>query len=206
MESFNKKDHWENIYNTKTLNEVSWYQKIPQTSLDFIKEANISKDDAIIDIGGGDSFLVDSLLDLGYTDVSILDISAKSIQRAQERLGERESEVTWIAQDLLDFEPNNKFRFWHDRAVFHFLTKDSEVEIYRKKVAKAIDKGGNLCMATFSKNGPLKCSGIDIRQYSTDDLIELFKEDFRPVKTKVELHETPFGTTQEFSIVLFERK
>lgn len=136
MVSFDRKKHWENIYNTKDLNDVSWYQPIPETSLEFLKQFNLPISAKIIDIGGGDSFLVDHLLDLGYQDVSVLDISEAAINRAKLRLGNRADRVKWIVIDAVRFNPTEKYDFWHDRATFHFLAHQQEIDSYIEIVKK----------------------------------------------------------------------
>lgn len=132
MENFDREKHWENIYQTKDLKNLDWYQPTPVTSLDFIKQFNLNTTDKIIDVGGGDSFLADHLLDLGYRDITVLDISASSLERAKQRLGNRASKVKWIVADASSFEPAEKYDFWHDRAAFHFLTGEQEIANYLK--------------------------------------------------------------------------
>lgn len=206
MEQFDRKKHWENMYNTKNLNEVSWYQPTPETSLEFITNANLPRDAKIIDIGGGDSFLVDHLLELGYSNVSVLDISEKAIERAKQRLGEKAAKVTWIVSDICEFQTAEKYDFWHDRAAFHFLTKDSDIQNYLEKVGGFISEKGFLVIGTFSETGPLKCSGIEIKQYSMDDLKNVFSEDFECLNCFKTDHRTPFDTIQSFTFCLFQKK
>lgn len=203
MESFNRKAHWENIYATKALNEVSWYQPTPETSISFLNSANLSKDAAIIDVGGGDSYFVDHLVKEGYTNITVLDISEKAIERAKNRLGEDASKVNWIVSDVNDFQPNNKFDFWHDRAAFHFLTDEHEVNRYKNTITNAMELNGDVVIGTFSKTGPLKCSGIEITQYAQKDLVELF-DGFKVVADLDVKHGTPFDTTQDFVFCHFK--
>jgi trans-aconitate methyltransferase len=158
MEHLDRKKHWENIYQTKDLKDVSWYQPTPTTSLDFLKQFNIPTTAKIIDIGGGDSFLVDHLLDLGYTDLTVLDISAASLDRAKQRLGDRATKVKWIVADAATFKPTEQYDFWHDRAAFHFLTQDQEITNYIDSIQKSIKPTGVLVIGTFSEQGPKKCS------------------------------------------------
>ena len=204
--TFDRKKHWETIYQTKQLTEVSWYQPKPETSLSFIKEANLAKDVAIIDIGGGDSFLVDNLLALGYTNITVLDISEAAVNRAKNRLGEKADSVTWIVADVATFVPEQTYALWHDRAAFHFLTSAKEIEQYKKTAAKALQDGGYMIIGTFSENGPLKCSGIEIRQYAAKDLEAVFNQDFSAVSCQNLDHQTPFNTVQNFTFCLFEKK
>lgn len=205
MENFNRKNHWENIYGTKQLDEVSWYQPIPETSLSFVKEINLPLDAAIIDIGGGDSFLVDNLLKWGYTNVSVLDISEKAIERAQDRLGAKFKNVKWIVSDVTDFEPSEKYDFWHDRAAFHFLTNENEVVQYAEITSKNVNPNGFLFVGTFSENGPKKCSGIEIKQYSEEALSQVFTDSFQLEKSFTIDHPTPFGTIQNFVFCAMKR-
>lgn len=198
------KNHWEKVYETKSPSEVSWTQKMPKTSLDYIESFDLPKSAAIIDIGGGDSNLVDHLLALGYENVTVLDISAKAIERAKERLGTLAEKVTWIVSDISDFQPKIKYAIWHDRAAFHFLTQDSQKEKYLDLVNKAVD--GYLIIATFSENGPLKCSGLEIQQYSEKSLEEQFDQKFDLIESLFEDHQTPFETIQNFVFGIFKRK
>jgi SAM-dependent methyltransferase len=200
----NLKEHWETVYTTKTPQEVSWTQEKPAFSLDFIASFQLDKSASIIDIGGGDSLLVDFLLDLGYTNISVLDISAHAIERAKVRLGEQSNSVTWIVSDINDFEPNQNYDLWHDRAAFHFLTNAKEIERYVQIVAKHTK---NLVLGTFSTNGPFKCSGLEITQYDEKELGQLFgPHGFEVQTTKREDHMTPFGTTQNFVFASFSKK
>ena len=205
MTSAERKTHWENIYTTKSLNEVSWYQPTPETSLDFIKKLNLNKDANIIDIGGGDSFLVDNLLALDYTNITVLDISEKAIERAKQRLGNNANKVKWIVSDIATFNPTEKYDLWHDRAAFHFLTNLKEINHYTKIITKSLSLNGYVILGTFSKNGPLKCSGIEISQYNTEDLITTFR-DLRLIESKAIEHLTPFDTSQNFTFACFEIK
>ena len=197
----NLKEHWEKVYATKTPQEVSWTQERPAISLDFIASFQLEKSASIIDIGGGDSLLVDFLLDLGFTNISVLDISAHAIERAKVRLGEKASLVTWIVSDINDFEPIQNYDLWHDRAAFHFLTTQKDIERYVKLVSK---HAKNLVVGTFSTNGPFKCSGLEITQYDENELGQLFGfHGFKVLTMKREDHMTPFGTTQNFVFAAF---
>jgi 2-polyprenyl-3-methyl-5-hydroxy-6-metoxy-1,4-benzoquinol methylase len=201
---FDRKNHWENIYSKKLLTEVSWYQPTPQTSLDLIAKLNLDKDASIIDIGGGDGYLVDHLLDLGYTDITVLDISVNAIERAKKRLGSRASEVKWIVSDITSFQPEKEYDVWHDRAVFHFLTSESDIKKYQTSLESGLASDGYLVIGTFSDNGPLKCSGIEISQYAQNELIACFNE-LTPIKTFNQDHPTPFDTIQNFTFGVFRR-
>jgi trans-aconitate methyltransferase len=198
------KSHWENVYSTKQPNEVSWTQKIPQTSLDFIRGFKVPKSAPIIDIGGGDSNLVDFLLQEGYTDVTVLDISAAALERAKKRLGEKASLVHWIESDITEFRPDRNYRIWHDRATFHFLTTNEQIESYLKIAKQAID--GFLALGTFSPEGPTKCSNLNIKQYADVDLERAFSDGFSKLKCITEDHITPFETAQNFTFCSFIKK
>lgn len=200
------KDHWEKIYETKVETEFSWFQEYPQTSIDFINLFNLSKDSKIIDIGGGDSHLVDALIELGYTNIYVLDISAKAIQRAKDRLGHHAQRVNWIVADITEFTPDVSFDFWHDRAAFHFLTTEEQIGCYLTTVSKAIQPNGYLVLGTFSESGPKKCSGLEIRQYSAASMSHLFEQDFKRIKCIEENHATPFNTLQNFVFCSFQKR
>jgi 2-polyprenyl-3-methyl-5-hydroxy-6-metoxy-1,4-benzoquinol methylase len=197
------KNHWNTVYTTKSSNQVSWTQETPQTSLDFINSFGLNKNVAIIDIGGGDSNLVDHLLDQGYENITVLDISESAIEKAKSRLGDKAKNVTWIISDITAFEPAVKYDIWHDRAAFHFLTTENQIEKYVQIAQKSVV--GYLMIATFSENGPLKCSGLEIKQYSESTLDHVFKKYFNKVKSKYEDHITPFDTIQNFVFSSFKR-
>ena len=204
--SLDKKVHWENVFATKKETEVSWYQQKPETSSNFFVENNISKDAKIIDIGGGDSYLIDNLLDLGYTNLFLLDISVNAIERIKNRLGPESEKVTFIVSDILDFQPKTTFDVWHDRASFHFLTDEKDIETYKNLVSNSILENGFLFLGTFSENGPLKCSGLEITQYSEDKFEHIFGTNFSKMNCFEENHQTPFDTTQNFIFCTFKKK
>lgn len=206
MENFNRKEHWEKIYQSKQLNEVSWFQPTPETSLDFVQFVNLPKSAKIIDVGGGDSFLVDHLLELGYSDITVLDVSETAIERAKQRLGSRANMVKWIVSDASMFKPTQKYDFWHDRAAFHFLTQPQEISNYIQTVEQCINPNGILVIGTFSEQGPKKCSGIEIKQYSESSMNELFQSNFQKSKCITIDHKTPFNTFQNFIFCSFIKK
>lgn len=206
MNEIDRKKHWENIYTTKQPNEVSWTQNVPQVSLEFIHSAKLGKDAKIIDIGGGDSKLVDCLLDEGHENVTVLDISATAIERAKQRLGHRAERVNWVISDISDFVTSEQYDLWHDRAAFHFLTEDREIDRYVLTAKKYIKKNGILVIGTFSDQGPKKCSGINIRQYSESLLVRTFSEGFEKIKCGPHDHITPFDTIQRFIFCSFLRR
>jgi 2-polyprenyl-3-methyl-5-hydroxy-6-metoxy-1,4-benzoquinol methylase len=203
MISSDNKNHWENVYETKNPKQVSWTQKKPQTSLDFIKSSGLGKEAKIIDIGGGDSNLVDFLLEEGYENITVLDISARALEKAQKRLGDSASKVKWIVTDITAFEPAETYDIWHDRAVFHFLTTPEQVSKYIDIAEKNVNNF--MILGTFSKNGPTKCSGLYIQQYDEESLSEKFKESFEKIKCITEDHITPFETVQNFVFCSFKK-
>ncbi|WP_317124595.1 class I SAM-dependent methyltransferase [Mesonia aquimarina] len=202
----NKKQHWENVYETKDLNQVSWYQTTPKTSLESIKKAELKKDAAIIDIGGGHSFLVDHLVNLGYTNISVLDISEKALKKAQDRLGEQATKVNWVVSDVTSFQPSQKYDLWHDRAAFHFLTEENDIQNYYKVCTSALKSGAQLMISTFGENGPKKCSALPTENYNSEKLNQVFNENFDQVNCFTENHITPNKKNQEFQTCIFQRK
>jgi cyclopropane fatty-acyl-phospholipid synthase-like methyltransferase len=198
-----KKSHWDTVYATKQPHEVSWTQDIPQTSLDFIHSFDMPKTAHIIDIGGGDSHLVDYLLAEGYENLTVLDISEKALNRAKERLGENATKVNWIVSDITQFKPTNQYDVWHDRATFHFLTDKKQVTYYKNLTAKAVK--GYITIGTFSKIGPKKCSGLEIKQYDSKELTAKLSTHFDKIKCITEDHTTPFGTQQNFTFCSFKK-
>jgi SAM-dependent methyltransferase len=205
MVNFDRKKHWENIYQTKELKDVSWFQLTPETSLDFFKQFNVPTTAKVIDIGGGDSFLVDHLLDLGYQDISVLDISAAAIDKAKQRLGDKAKNVKWIVADAATFKPTEKYDFWHDRAAFHFLTEEREISNYLQTAQENINPTGVLVLGTFSEQGPKKCSGIEIKQYSEKTMTDRLKKFFEKIKCVTVDHKTPFDTIQNFVFCSFRK-
>jgi ubiquinone/menaquinone biosynthesis C-methylase UbiE len=205
MSDFNRENHWETIYQTKSIDEVSWYEPTPQTSLDLIQQNNPSYSAKIIDIGGGDSFLVDHLLELGYQNITVLDISEKALNRAKKRLGKKAEQVKWIVADITHFIPSENYDIWHDRAAFHFLTTAQEIKDYVTTAKNALSKNGQLIIGTFAEDGPLKCSGIEITRYSENTLKDCFKNDFNLENCTSYNHPTPFNTSQNFIFCSFTK-
>jgi ubiquinone/menaquinone biosynthesis C-methylase UbiE len=201
----NKKQHWENVFTTKTPTQVSWYETKPVISLQFFQEYNISKTAAIIDIGGGDSFFVDNLLELGYENITVLDIAETALNRAKARLAGKAEKVKWIVADAASFSPTEQYDFWHDRAAFHFLTNENEIENYVATVTQCITATGILVIGTFSEDGPKKCSGIEIKQYNEASMTERLKKYFNKIKCVTVDHLTPFNTLQNFIFCSFKK-
>jgi cyclopropane fatty-acyl-phospholipid synthase-like methyltransferase len=200
----NRKKHWETVYETKNPNQVSWTQEIPKTSLDFIKSFDLTKKSKIIDIGGGDSKLVDFLIEEGFENITVLDISAKAIEKAKARLGVNAEKVNWIVSDITEFETNETFEVWHDRATFHFLTSEEQIQKYMEAARKSVSE--YLTVGTFSENGPKKCSGLDIKQYNEETLTAEMENGFEKIKCVTEDHTTPFETKQNFIFCSFKRQ
>ncbi|ATP55591.1 SAM-dependent methyltransferase [Pedobacter ginsengisoli] len=198
-----RKLHWENVYNTKASQQVSWAQDVPQTPLHFIDSFDLSEAASIIDIGGGDSKLVDHLLDRGYRNITVLDISAVALEKAKKRLGNRANLVKWIVSDIAEFKPDQCYDLWHDRATFHFLTTPEEIESYLKIAQQAVKE--YLVIGTFSENGPKKCSGLEIKQYSENQLSRQLSGGFQKLHCITEDHITPFNTIQNFLFCSFKR-
>lgn len=195
----NKQAHWEEVYQTKGREEVSWFREHLDTSIKMITNTGVGKDAAIIDVGGGNSTLVDDLLDAGFVDVSVLDISANAINGSKERLGAKAKDVDWIVADITEVAlPEVHFDVWHDRAVFHFLTDENDRRKYVELVMRSLKRGGHIIVASFSLVGPQKCSGLDVMRYSPESMHDEFGNAFELVESIGETHNTPFGTTQDF--------
>ena len=201
-----EKKHWDTIYTTKQANEVSWTQEVPETSLNFIHAVDLPKTASIVDIGGGDSKLVDYLLQEGYENITVLDISEKALDRAKLRLGEKANKVNWVVSDITTYQPQTAFDFWHDRATFHFLTTDEQIVKYLSTARKAVKPKGFVTIGTFSTEGPKKCSGLDIKQYSETTLTKQLNKGFKKIRCITEDHTTPFNTQQNFVFCSFEKK
>ncbi len=201
----NNRNHWEKVYTTKQSNEVSWFQEYPKTSMEFLELFQLPLSANIIDIGGGDSNLVDALLDKGYTNIWVLDISSSALEKAKIRLGVKADLVHWVVSDVTEFIPPLKFDFWHDRAAFHFLTNPDAVDKYVAIAESGISDNGYLVLGTFSENGPEKCSGLEIKQYNETSMSNRFEASFMRIKCVTENHVTPFNTVQNFLFCSFRR-
>jgi 2-polyprenyl-3-methyl-5-hydroxy-6-metoxy-1,4-benzoquinol methylase len=195
----NVQNHWEKIYKTKAPDAVSWFRPHLESSLALIERAALGYSASIIDVGGGESTLVDDLLARGYKNITVLDVSRTAIEVTRKRLGAESEKVHWIAADLRQaaLEPS-AYEVWHDRAVFHFLTAAEERAAYVRQVAHALKPAGHVIVSTFGPEGPTKCSGLDVVRYDAESLHNEFGVRFRLVESSKELHQTPFGTTQQF--------
>lgn len=198
-------NYWDKIYTDKSEKEVSWFQEHPKKSLELIAELSLPKDAAIIDVGGGDSHLTDHLLAQGYSDITVLDISDVSLQKLRNRLGDTNNKVKYVISDVVAFKPQTQFDLWHDRATFHFLTNLEQINQYLEIVNSSLRSGGSLIISTFSKNGPEKCSGLPIHQYSDTELKNLFTKYFMNTKCFEDTHVTPWGSSQSFVYCGFKK-
>lgn len=192
-------DHWNHVYETKTSDSVSWFQEHAEQSLRLIRATGMPTSASIIDVGGGASTLVDDLLLNGYRTLSVLDLSAKALAAAQQRLGPRASEVNWIEADITRVAlPAHAYDIWHDRAVFHFLTAPEQRRAYVDTVLRAVKPGGHVIVATFAEDGPTQCSGLPVMRYSADGLHSEFGAPFTLLQHEREEHLTPSGSVQRF--------
>lgn len=198
-----KQSHWDTVYTTKTPQQVSWTQDKPEASLNLVRSFTLDKSAPVIDIGGGDSKFVDHMLDAGYSDITVLDISGPALKRAQERLGTKAAQVKWITADITTFQPDRFYELWHDRAAFHFLTQQEDINYYRNIVSIHVSR--YLILGTFSEHGPEQCSNLPVQRYNAEQINQLFKENFRQLHHHTEAHRTPFGTSQDFLFTSYEK-
>lgn len=203
---FDRKTHWQNVYKEKAALDVSWYQKEPTLSLELIHRTGVLNDEAIIDVGGGASALVDYLSKEGFTNLSVLDISENALNNAKKRLGDSAERIEWFEADITEFKSPHQFSLWHDRAVFHFLTDKSDRKKYVKVLNQTLRPGGHLIIAAFAIGGLKKCSGLDIVQYDSMKLLAELGEDFELLEERVEVHITPANKKQEFVYFRFIKK
>lgn len=196
--SADRRRHWQRVYGSKLSTEVSWYQPKPENSLKLIRDAGVPADTPIIDVGGGASTLVDHLLDEGYSDVTVLDIAAGAFEHARRRLGSRADQAEWIVSDVTHFDARRSYGLWHDRAVLHFLTDAADRDRYVQALDSALSHGARAILSTFGPQGPLTCSGLDVRRYDIGMLAELLDDRFELEHSEFEMHITPAGSTQQF--------
>lgn len=194
-----RRDRWNRVYETKGVDDISWFQALPEMSLRLIGATDVAKADAILDVGGGTSSLVDHLLDEGYRDLTVLDISGVALKQARARLGRRADLVRWIEADITGFRPDQQFRLWHDRAVFHFLTEPVDQGQYAAALAQALPVGAHAIIGTFAIDGPERCSGLLVARYDADRLVAVLGSAFRLVEQADETHLTPWQSEQRFS-------
>lgn len=199
-------EHWQNIYTSKADNQVSWTQTFPHTAISYLKKLNLPKSSPIIDVGSGASNFIDAALNLGYTNITALDISEAALSKSKTRLGNKSNKIKWIVSDINKYTPEHLFDFWYDRAVFHFLIEREDIQQYIDLVGNSLQAGGHLLLGTFSENGPKKCSGLNIMQYSESKMKDTFSSNFTALDCFKEMHTTPFKTTQEFQFCGFMKK
>ncbi|MFL9966629.1 class I SAM-dependent methyltransferase [Paraburkholderia sediminicola] len=200
------KEHWEGVYRNKAADAVSWYRSHLDTSLRLIDENAPDRNAAIIDVGGGESTLVDDLLQRGYRNLTVLDMSAVALGTAKQRLGSIAEQVTWVESDIMVVDlPEHRYDVWHDRAVFHFLTEQSQRDAYTRMLTRALKPGGRVVIATFGPLGPNRCSGLDVRRYDVQLLSDEFGPGFELVTSTLEDHHTPAGSSQQFLYCCFRK-
>ena len=202
-----RKAHWDGVYTTKPSDTVSWYQAEPTRSLALLREVAAGPSSTILDVGGGDSRFVDAVLAEGLRQVTVLDLSGAALARARARLGMRAADVTWLEADVTRVElPTRAFDVWHDRAVFHFLTTPEDRARYAVAAAAAVRPGGTVLLATFAPDGPTRCSGLDVAGYAPEELAEELGDAFSLVRGFGDVHHTPAGREQRFSVAVLRRR
>jgi len=205
MEKSERKKHWETVFQTKDTTKASWFQPIPETSLNLIDKLKLAKTAKIIDVGSGDSYLGNFLLKKGYSNITLLDISEKALDTIKKRLSDKAEKITFLADDVTDFSTSDTYDLWHDRAVFHFLTDETDIQKYVNNVSDKITSGGFLILGTFSNNGPDMCSGLKVQQYSENQLTKIFSTRFEKIECFTENHQTPSGSGQNFLFCVFRK-
>lgn len=203
MESGSRQAHWETVYTTKGEQKVSWIQETPVTSLELLAGVGATPSTRIIDIGGGASRLVDSLLERGFRAITVLDLSTAALETAKARLGAQAARVRWIVADATVWEPTESYDIWHDRAAFHFLTEAHDRAAYVARMKRALRVGGHAIIATFAPDGPARCSGLPIMRYDAETLGQTLGQGFELIETRRHTHATPLGTTQSFQFSVF---
>jgi ubiquinone/menaquinone biosynthesis C-methylase UbiE len=206
MDSTNRQAHWEKVYTAKGENEVSWFQQSPAPSFELIAQAGATQASAIIDIGGGAARLVDHLVEQGFEDVTVLDLSDAALEAARRRLASRAGRVRWIVADVTAWEPAKAYDVWHDRAAFHFLTDEQDRAAYVARLTRGVKAGGHAIIATFALDGPEKCSGLPVARYDSASLAQALDAGFRLVHTRRHEHATPWGSSQMFQFSTFRRE
>jgi cyclopropane fatty-acyl-phospholipid synthase-like methyltransferase len=205
MSELDRQAHWQNVYKEKGENQVSWFQERPTISLELIEAAGAKPNSTIIDIGGGASRLVDALIDKGYRDLTVLDLSASAVSIAKMRLGQSAALVKWIVADVTQWEPPGRYDLWHDRAAFHFLTEVSDRTAYIERLKNALPVGGHAIIGTFALDGPERCSGLPVVRYDAAQLALMLTPLFTLVDMRRHEHKTPWGSLQQFQFGVFRR-
>lgn len=206
MSSESRHDHWQNVYVSKGENEVSWFQEKPAASLELIGRAGATPTSAIIDVGGGASRLVDALVEAGFQNVTVLDLSEAALETAKTRLGSHAPQVQWLVRDVTNWEPSRSFDIWHDRAAFHFLTEADDRDAYLSRLKRALEPGGHAIIATFALDGPERCSGLPVVRYDAASLAQALGGGFELIETMRHRHSTPWDSEQRFQFSLFRRR
>jgi len=205
MASSERQVHWENVYRAKREDEVSWFEDDPALSRELIRQVGAGVASAVVDVGGGASRLVDRLLDDGFENLAVLDLSASALNAAKARLGARAGKVRWVVADVTIWEPSDQYDVWHDRAAFHFLTREKDRSAYVACLERALAPAGHAIIATFALDGPDRCSGLPVVRYDLADLARVLGPAFAPVVSRAQTHRTPWGATQEFQFSVFRR-
>jgi ubiquinone/menaquinone biosynthesis C-methylase UbiE len=205
METETRRDHWQNVYTRKSENELSWFQENPAPSLELIARVGAKPGSAVIDIGGGASRLVDRLLDLGFVDLTVLDLSRAALEAAQVRLGNRAAQVEWVVADVTVWQPPKVYDIWHDRAALHFLTEARDRLAYIARLERGLKVGGHAIIATFALDGPERCSGLPVVRYDPASLGQTLGPAFQLIETRKHAHATPWGSDQSFQFSVFRR-
>lgn len=198
-------EHWQQVYSSKSADEVSWFQREPEVSLRLIEKFSTPSSN-VVDIGAGESLLIDQLISHGYSHLTVMDISSAALEDVKVRLGASSHSVNFEVADIRYWQPSQSFELWHDRAVFHFMNSDEDVGAYVRTAANAVRSNGFVVLGTFAEDGPLQCSGLDVRRYSAERLADVFSENFSLVETESEDHTTPWDATQHFTWVVLQRK
>jgi trans-aconitate methyltransferase len=202
----NRQQHWNEVYQTRKTDNVSWYQARPEMSLSLIDACGLAPDAPVIDVGGGASVLADCLLEAGFTSLAVLDISGVALAHVRTRLGNRAHSVAWLESDVTSFRPAQRYALWHDRAVFHFLTAADDRRLYLDTLRQSLEPEGHVIIATFASDGPEKCSGLDTRRYDDSMMQSEFGPEFRLMETRRETHITPWQSEQRFIYFRFQRQ
>ena len=201
----NRRQHWEKVWTGNGEKDKSWYQEIPRMSIDMIERSGVSPADPLIDVGGGASRLVDHLLDRGYRDLTVLDLSAAALEHARHRLGKRAGDVTWAVADVTAFRPDCRYALWHDRAAFHFLLSEEDRKAYVATMSRSLAAGGQAIIGTFAPDGPARCSGLSIVRYDASGLMAELGPGWELAEEAREVHQTPAGAEQRFGFYRVRR-
>jgi SAM-dependent methyltransferase len=205
MTENDKRAHWEQVYGGKSETEVSWFQETPAPSLDLLRLTGAGRTSAIVDIGGGAARLIDALLDLGFENVTALDISEAALAAARARIGARADRVKWIVADITQWSPAESYDVWHDRAAFHFLIEPDDQAAYRLRLGQALKRGGHAIIGTFAPDGPEECSGLPVTRWNAEALATFLGPEFALVDSRAHDHVTPWRAVQKFQFSTFRR-